>query len=161
MNMDYLFLSQRGFGIYFLILFICCGCGKSSNESKAQKQEPPRQEFTHSPLGTPNEVFWLSEEERTKCIQQAEKGDAEAAFRLNNYYLFIKDDFKQAFKWLKVAAEHGHVTAQYNLGFEYLYVPSNLGIKNKEKALFWFNKAALQGHKAAKERLEEHDRREW
>ena len=59
--------------------------------------------------------------------QLAEKGDAEAQFYLATLYNRGDDivggvekvDFKEAFKWYRLAAEQGHVDAQWRLGLKY------------------------------------------
>lgn len=51
------------------------------------------------------------------------------------------------------AAKQGDVDAQYNVG---LYYYRGQGVeKNFTQALYWFTKAAEQGHEGAKETLQE------
>lgn len=52
-------------------------------------------------------------------------------------------DIKLALKLYKKAAEHGDIDAQFSLGGAYLI--GNLGIKDREKAIYWLQKAGEQG----------------
>lgn len=62
---------------------------------------------------------------------------------LSKIYLDQKK-FEQAYRYSEKAAELGNTEAEYNLGVFYeqgIYVNKNL-----EKAIFWYEKAALKGH---------------
>ena len=52
--------------------------------------------------------------------------------------------------WLLIAAENGHVEAQYEIGSHY-FIPDNFGIA---RALFWLEKATKGGSEKAKKRIE-------
>lgn len=59
--------------------------------------------------------------------------------------------YRQAFINLKEGAEKNNPDAQYALGYMYYY---GEGVtENKQKAFYWFNRAALNGHKKAIEAL--------
>ena len=60
---------------------------------------------------------------------------------------FEADDFKEAAKWYRKAAEQGHVSAQYNLGYMY---HSGKGVtQDYGEAVKWYRKAAEQGEAEA------------
>lgn len=74
-------------------------------------------------------------------------GDAEAAFLLGMYNLISVDDRAEGLKWLKLAADNGHLTAQLNLAFE-------LSAKgDKELAMRYLAMAAGSGDPVALRRL--------
>lgn len=65
-----------------------------------------------------------------------------------NYYA---KRYRKAFINLKEGAEKNNPDAQYALGYMYYY---GKGVtEDKQKALFWFNRAALNGHEKAIEAL--------
>ena len=54
-----------------------------------------------------------------------------------------RQDYERAFTFYTIAAEQGNPISQYNLGIMY---KDGRGIdKNKEKAIFWLEKAAKKG----------------
>ena len=62
-----------------------------------------------------------------------------------------KRGYKEAAEWYRIAAEQGHVEAQYALGFMY---QEGRGVEySLEKAAEWYRKAAEQGHALAQCRL--------
>jgi TPR repeat protein len=73
----------------------------------------------------------------------AERGDAEAQYRLALYYRTgteVCPDNKKAVDWLHRAANQGHAGAQYALGAE---------ASNPVQAYHWYLRAAEQGHSQA------------
>jgi len=58
---------------------------------------------------------------------------------------------KKAITGCRRRPRNGYATAQFNIGSEYLYNPK---IKDSDKALFWFKKAADNGSQSAKHNLE-------
>lgn len=86
-------------------------------------------------------------------IRQAGNGDMEAQYQLGMLYRTKEHlHYKEAFRWLLKAAEHGIDSAQYELGEAY-----ERGIsfrRNISKALDWYQKAAAAGNKEAQEALE-------
>lgn len=99
-----------------------------------------------------NAGAYLSEEDRTKLMTQAEKGDAEAAFRLAFYYELCTPDRRQGMFWLKKAAALGHAGGQYNLAFFMWNLPE---FKDDRRAVYWFQQAAQQGFPPAQHQLGE------
>ncbi|QIW16853.1 hypothetical protein A4G20_04905 [Pasteurellaceae bacterium RH1A] len=76
----------------------------------------------------------------------AEGGNAEAQVYLGHKYYLIQD-YSEAFKWFKKAAEQRDMYAQYNLGVMYY---RGEGVKqNYKQAFVWVKKAAEQGYKQA------------
>ena len=60
----------------------------------------------------------------------------------------VEQDFKEAFKWYRKAAEQGYSDAQYNLGVTY-YLGYGV-LKNEVTATTWWAIAAINGHQDAK-----------
>ena len=55
----------------------------------------------------------------------------------------VRQDYAEAVKWFRSAAESGHASAQYNLAFMYAM---GLGLpRNEVLAHMWFDLAALKG----------------
>ena len=83
------------------------------------------------------------------------KGDAQASYRLYEYYTFTIYDIENQMKYLKNAALQGDVVAQYNYG---LLLTGNikeyLKYSNPAEAVMWLELAAQQGHERAKIELE-------
>jgi TPR repeat protein len=123
-----------------LLIFCLSGCsGKTEDKGKEV-------------VKTPGDSYSLSTEDMKKLSDKAEAGDADAGFRLWQYYAFYAGNSEKALYWEKKAAEHGHVTAQYNLGMRFLVDPV---LKDKNQALYWLGKAAEYGDIDAKKKLEE------
>jgi TPR repeat protein len=94
-------------------------------------------------LINPSMSFYLSEKQVVEFSQEAEKGNAESAFRLYLYFSFLILDSEKGFYWLEISAKNGHSVAQYSMAV-FLY----LGKKFKE-ALLWAKMAKLNGHEKA------------
>ena len=63
----------------------------------------------------------------------------------------VAQDNAEALKWYRKAAEQGHASAQYNLGYMYEY---GIGVaKDLHEARKWYQKAAAQGNGYAKSAL--------
>jgi TPR repeat protein len=125
------------------------------------------------------ERVWNSEKV-FEVIEKAGAGDVEAQYELGCFYTtgqgHLKPDMAQAFDWLSKAAAQGHAgakeklaepekvlevigkaekgdaEAQYQLGCFYTTGKISLQMSTL-KAAEWFNKAAAQGHNAAKQML--------
>ena len=85
-------------------------------------------------------------------------GDGDAAWRLCLYYKLIKFDGASGLKWMKIAAEAGNLSGQYNLAHEYegAFDKSMLDLK---KARYWYQRAADAGDDDSKRKLSElHDK---
>lgn len=86
---------------------------------------------------------------------EAEKGDAEAQFRLASLYrggLGVEKNLQQAFEWMDKAAQQGHAKAEYNLG-EFYYHGWGVA-RDREKANHWYEKAAENDYPLARKKLD-------
>ncbi|MBM7562709.1 tetratricopeptide repeat protein [Fusibacter tunisiensis] len=87
-------------------------------------------------------------------IETEEPMDALAQFDLGLCYENgdgVAQDYEEAVKWYKKAAEQGHVEAQFNLG---LCHENGDGVnQDYEEAANWYRKAAEQGHSDAQNNL--------
>jgi curved DNA-binding protein len=76
-------------------------------------------------------------------VRMALRGDVNAQFKLS---LSCHDNPEEELRWMTMAAEGGHVNAQYNLGKYYQH-------KDLRLAFRWFAKAAQQGSANAQREL--------
>lgn len=84
----------------------------------------------------------------------AQGGHTGAQFNLGVLYatgLAVPQDFSQAARWYRMAAEHGHALAQCNLGV--LYEAGKGLIQNDGEAIRWYRLAALQGNPGGQNNL--------
>ncbi len=84
----------------------------------------------------------------------AERGDAEAQYRLGLMYEFGKGfavDKAQSMAWLGKAATQGHASAELELGV--VYATGDGVPQDNVKAVGWFRKAATQGNATAQYNL--------
>ena len=95
-----------------------------------------------------------SELERTKRL--ANEGDALAQYNLGVMYdegLGVPQDYKEAVKWYRMAAEHGIAKAQSGLGVCYA---NGLGVtKIPIEGYAWYKIAIANGDEDAKELIKE------
>ena len=81
-----------------------------------------------------------------KCRKAAERGDANAQYRLGSCYsngYGVETNEVEAVRWYRMAAEQGHAGAQGCLGMCYA---NGDGVEtNKAEAVKWYRKAAEQG----------------
>ncbi|MDA8785705.1 sel1 repeat family protein, partial [Planktomarina temperata] len=59
----------------------------------------------------------------------------------------VLQDYKEAIKWYRLAAEQGHAMAQTNLGIMYEY--GDGVIQDNTMAHMWYNIASANGHEKA------------
>lgn len=84
--------------------------------------------------------------EMMKCCKAAERGDANAQYRLGSCYSNgdgVETNKAEAVRWYRMAAEQGHAGAQGSLGM--CYANGNGVETNKAEAVKWCRKAAEQG----------------
>ena len=74
--------------------------------------------------------------------QEAEQGDNEARFGLGALYHYQKENYQEAAKWYRLAANQGHAGAQLSLGL--LYYDGRGVPKDYVKAWAWINLAAQE-----------------
>jgi TPR repeat protein len=86
---------------------------------------------------------------------KAEKGDAQSQYELGKASeegsLGMAEDYMEAVKWYRKAAEQGHAQAQSSLGF--CYRQGNGVAEDYVEAVKWYRKAAEQGLAQAQDRL--------
>jgi len=86
------------------------------------------------------------EESLVSIRYEAENGNPEMQYQLGKIYCNgtgVQQDYAEAVKWTKMAAEQRHVLGQYNMGHLYLF---GKGVeKDSKEAMRWFKKAAEQG----------------
>ena len=84
------------------------------------------------------------------CLYKARQGDTQAQNNVGVMYKLgdgVTQDYKQAVKWYRKAAEQGFAEAQYNLGEMYAVN------QDYKQALKWLTKAAEQGRAEAHYKL--------
>ena len=80
----------------------------------------------------------------------AERGDANAQFRLGSMYKNgrgVPQDDTEAVKWYRKAAQQGYALAQCHLGW--MYANGKGVVQNDTEAIKWYQKAAQQGNALA------------
>ena len=94
--------------------------------------------------------FTVQEKELNRCIKAANLGYSKSQNCLGLYYR-IKGNYKEAVKWLFLAAREGYPESQFDLGYCLFY---GYGVeKNEDEAIDWYMKSAKQGYESAKELL--------
>lgn len=89
-------------------------------------------------------------------LELAEKGDAEAQFRLGEFYedMMLGKNDQAAYAWYLKAAMQDHAKAQYALGR--IYEEGKNGISpDRKEALKWYRKAASHRHMDAMKKVAE------
>ena len=74
--------------------------------------------------------------------EEAERGDAVTQYRLGSQYERWAQDYVEALKWYRKAAERGYFEAQFKLGE--MYANGKGVAKDDVEALKWYRKAAEQ-----------------
>ena len=85
---------------------------------------------------------------------QAEASDAEAQFGLGLKYATGEgagEDYPQAARWYRKAADQSHALAQFNLGL--MYAAGHGVPRDEAEAALWFRKSAEQGDAGAQHYL--------
>ena len=117
-------------------------------------QTPLREGDTVSPSPEESADQSTDSPNMSELYYQAECGDADAQFRLGVCYengTGVNQNFDEAVKWYRAAAEQGYAAAQCNLGSGYY---NGTGVtQNFDEAVRWFRKAAEQGYAEAKRNL--------
>jgi TPR repeat protein len=89
-----------------------------------------------------------------ELILQAKNGNAEAQDELGLRYaggVDVEEDYTEAAKWYRAAAEQGQVKAQNELGGFY---EKGIGVpRDLTRAVYWYEKAAAQGYAPAQYNL--------
>ena len=129
----------------------------ADEESAAAAEEPPAAERagegaaakSDHVFGKVRSVFDPEAESR-RYREEAERGDAEAQFRLGRCYERgegVDRDKAEAARWYIEAAKQGHARAQFNAG---CCCDNGDGVaQDKSQAVTWYRRAAEQGHAVA------------
>jgi TPR repeat protein len=142
----------------------------ATNQTGSVQTEPPRKPSifdsiprTKPPKPATNQTAFAGSDKQAKLStapfeelkKKAESGDADAQCELAKRYLFgqgVPQDYTEAVKWYRKAAEQGNARAQDWLGF--CYQDGLLGVsQDYTEAVKWFRKAAEQGDAAAQDSL--------
>ncbi|MGJ3700610.1 hypothetical protein [Variovorax sp. AFSI2.2] len=118
-------------------------------ENKFMDNDTPASPSSPSPISGA-QSFALTDEQRTAFAAKAEAGDTESAFRLSQYYGFLRQDYAQQRHWLSIAAKGGHAVAQHNLAYQ-LYMKD----QDLEGATHWASESLKNGNSNAGELLKE------
>jgi len=110
---------------------------------------PKRTELISETIAT-NQKQKLYTDKRNFTVQlyhdRAQKGDTDAQYQLGLLYFSGNgtiQDFEEAVKWFKLAAEKDHALAQYQFGLAY---KAGYGVDiDLEKSYMWLNLAAASG----------------
>ena len=142
------------YGKYIMKRFICIiiGIAILSGMTSCTKIANHKEEYLLPPTH-----FQLSDSDLKTAEKKALEGDVKSAFKIYQHYSFGKFDSISSFPWLQIAANGGHVVAQYNLG--YIYMNSGL-FKNIYLARFWLEEAKKNGSTEATGLLKELERAE-
>ena len=91
-----------------------------------------------------------------ELMEQAETGDADAANTVGVQYengLSVVENYTEAMKWYRKAAQGGSVAALYHIGSLY---EAGLGVsKDMVEAKKWYQRAAAKGYSAAQIHLQQ------
>ena len=88
------------------------------------------------------DIFMLSPKEKALLEKKVNEGDAQAAFKLYEYYYHGGVNKKIGMQWLRVAANKGHVIAQYSLG---TILTQSTDPKEKSEGLKWLQLTEKHG----------------
>jgi len=139
MNMNYKMNMKFFKALLIAVSLLAAGCGDQSQKDAANYQEG---------LDAFNQGNFADALKKLQPI--AEKGNAEAQFRLGLMYREgkgVAQDDKQGVAWLSKAAEQGQAEAQENLAFGYA---KGLGVERDwVQADKWFSIAAASGKETA------------
>ncbi len=102
----------------------------------------------------PNASCRLNENEIIELSEKAKSGDGEAAISLANYYEFVEKDKVKAAEWLKLGADNGNASCQWNYACYLVDVYNFENIGSMDDAIIYMKKAAENGNEYAKKHLE-------
>lgn len=113
------------------------------------KTEEPSQTATQE-IATPSEPQESDKDPFTALLQKAESGDAQAQADLGQHFI-EKEDYVEAYKWLKKGLDQKNADAYYAAAF--LHAEGLLEISTEKDAFSYCFAAAKQGHIHAKLQL--------
>ncbi len=88
-----------------------------------------------------------------ELLRKAEAGDTEAQFALGKYCQEVVRDYATARKWCRMAAEKGHVEAQFELAEALIRCGVSPSKKEQDEAFQCLQKAVTKGHVRAMNQL--------
>lgn len=101
--------------------------------------------------GHPDAVAALGRTEPAHALPSSpgaeERVDAEEQYRLGQRYRYEVEDYAEAARWYRLAAEQGHAGAQFSLGL--IYAQGQGVTEDDTEAARWFRRAAEEGHAGA------------
>lgn len=107
-------------------------------------------------VGSTAMTYDLSKKELLDIKYKSEYGNAEASFRLYQYYFFTLDDIDNQMYYLYRAAVQGHPIGQYNYALVLSYnIPFYSKYYDLDKAIYWMELAAKNGSADAVNKLRE------
>ena len=114
---------------------------KAEEEAKRKAEEEAKRKSKEAEEALRKEVA-----ERRRA-EEKKKREAEISFEQGEK-LYKEEEYEEAAKWYRKAAEDGHVAAQYMLGLCYEGID-----QYRHEAKYWMRKAAEQGYAAAQNQL--------
>ena len=146
--------------IYFSIILLFLGFGFYAHYSSEKNNEMPISEIIAGNLEIEGPILlkgltaYRNGDYITATIEfypLAEKGNMNAQYFMGSIYEETSPYHEMAVKWYHLAAEQGHVGAQYSLGLKY---SSGKGVaKNYKMARKWLELATQKGSKGAESTL--------
>jgi TPR repeat protein len=144
-------VSFLKFTVVCVAALVICGC--DWGQPTFLSPRPDKQAVSAvTDLGKDRRQFWRADSAATK--KDAESGDAEAQNNLGVMYykgLGVPEDYAEAVKWYRLAADQGDAEAQFNLGVMY---HDGRGVsQDYAEAVKWYRLAADQGDAEAQGNL--------
>src|SRR2546427_751393 len=113
---------------------------------------------THAILATALVMAFVTashtQESLSDLLARAQRGDAAAQYNLAGIYYLgkgVRQDYAEAVKWYRKAAEHGYAPAQSDLGR--MYLDGHGVTQDYAEAAKWYRKAAERGWAPAQSML--------
>ncbi|WP_318393102.1 sel1 repeat family protein [Enterobacter sp.] len=137
--------------ILLLLLFplICQSQGEDVKKYRMEDKD-------EGMMGSTATTYDLSKEQLLELKNKSTHGNADATFRLYQYYSFTLNDIDKEMHYLEKASLQRHSKAQYNYAFFLSYkIPAYSKYYNLDKAIYWMEMAMQNGHIDAKHKLQE------
>jgi TPR repeat protein len=106
--------------------------------------------MTYPALREQGMAYELTQRDREKLELRANANDADASFRLSEFYLYARREERIGLRWLRLSAEQGHIIAQNNLAIRLLATKDPY---SKQEGIMWLERAAAAGDELARKRL--------
>lgn len=141
-------MKIKDFILLVLLIFICIGCQHMTNPTGKDGLFTSKNSSSDYSL---RDSYKLSKNELSDLSQKAYAGNSEAAFKIALYYCMFGSRDEEVY-WLRLAANNGHVSAQYNLAF---ILDRTNKKENYQETLYWYKKSAESGDEYAQLALAE------